>query len=188
MSLRMEELYPLTDSGLTGKELKAARGICLLWRNSNWMKQEPLPACSPVSCRSSITYVAIRKLATLTPVGPSDPIPDGFPSIVLKVLQRAILEDRVISKKKTPQGRWSQRRIIPAAIELLKNELGKQEEGSNSKDGQSGSGENQFASASSMPVKMSKKKLNESLILNEEDNDGSGRGEHWGTRRMEKAL
>ena len=100
--------FPLSDSGLFGQSLNAARAVCALWNNKKWINQAPLPGLSPIRLGKHCQCVVLRQIAQLTRIKPGETTPDGFPPIVLRALREAI-EDRQ-SKLKYREGRpsfWS---------------------------------------------------------------------------------
>jgi len=81
----------------------------------------PEDGLSPICLKSHSAVSSTRPLALLTQVEKGDPIPDGFPPIVLQVLQQAIAQgkERAILSS---YGR-SQAIDLPYALKLLKAEL-----------------------------------------------------------------
>lgn len=96
----------------------------MLWKNSKWLLQKPFPNLRPIKL-SGVTYLLpLRRLAELTTVETGDEIPDGYPNSVLKALQEAIDYD-CNQNHGLPSENWSEKRIIPYALEILEKELEK---------------------------------------------------------------
>lgn len=116
--------FPLSNSGLSGQNLNAARVICVLWNNEKWIRQSPLPELSPISLKKPTLNAILRHIAQLTRVEVGESTPDGLPPIVLKALREAIKNSQ--SKVERPQSKssfWSQAQALPLALEILKRDL-----------------------------------------------------------------
>lgn len=122
--LKPASRFPLSDSGLSGRFLNAARAMCVSWNNDKWINQAPMPGLSPISLKSSNLLTILRQIAQLTKVKPGEATPDGFPPIVLKALREAIEDwkSKVEQSIREPSY-WSQKKAIPLALETLKRKL-----------------------------------------------------------------
>lgn len=115
--------FPLSDSGLSGHNLNAARAVCALWNNQKWMNQSPMPGLSPISLKDTLKNVTLRQIAQLTKVKPSEATPDGFPPMVIKALRKGIENGRPKVQSRCKSTYWSQSQALPLALEILKREL-----------------------------------------------------------------